>query len=380
MLFFEHNALTPVLMKPVKFFFMSVGVLLVFWLQAGFAQEVFYNHFTQQIVSMDQGDGAVPSPRDFYMKSEPAEVKLESDFTRLMANKLARAYQPATLHVRFSDSISMRCAVRIKPRGKSRLEFCDQPPLKIDFRESGLSSTSLKNLEKVKLVSNCKQGLYYDKYVFREFLAYKLYNQLTPKSFRVRLARIEFVDTGSGGKTWENYGFIIEETDALARREQLVEIEEPGTAQAFDRNGLAVLSMFQYMIGNTDWHLPSQHNIKWFEDTTTAGKPVYAVPFDFDLSGLVESEYAQPHTTLNQSHVKERVFICSTMEEGDLEEMVNVFQSRKPFFYQVIEDFTQMGKRDKKNAARYLDGFFKTLDNPKKRQKCFVEQAFPYDW
>ncbi len=367
-------------MKPVYFYALITGVSLVLWLDAGLAQEVFYNHFTGQVVSLNEGDGAVPTPRDFYMKSEPAKVKLESDFTHLMANKLEREYQPATLHVRFSDSISMRCAVRIKPRGKSRLEFCDQPPLKIDFRESGLSSTSLKKLEKVKLVSNCRQGFYYDKYVFREFLAYKLYNQLSPKSFRVRLAQIEFVDTGNDGKTWENYGFIIEETDALARREQLVEIEERGTAQTFERNCLAVLSMFQYMIGNTDWHLPSQHNIKWFRDTSTAAEPVYVVPYDFDLSGLVDSEYAQPHKDLNQSHVKERVFICSTMEEGDLEELVEVFQSRKPYFYQIVEDFPYMGKRDKKNAMRYLDGFFKTLENPQKWQKYFIEQAFPYDW
>jgi len=344
------------------------------------AQEVFYNPHTQEEITLVEGTVSVPTPTDFYMRSDPLMVVLESDFSHLQEHKTERDYQDAVLHVRLSDSISMRCTVRIKARGHSRLDFCDQPPLKIDFSESGLAASSLKNLRKVKLVSNCKQGFYYDKYVFREFLAYKLFNQLTPKSFRVRLAQITFIDSGNNGKSWENYGFIIEETDALARREQLLEVEEQSDALLFDRNCLHMLSMFQFMISNTDWHLPSLHNLKFFKDTAQAQQVLHVVPYDFDLSGLVQSIYAQPRKELNQEHVKERIFICNPMEEADLNELIELFKSRKPYFYQTIEEFPYLSKGDKKTAQKYLDDFYKILDHPKKREKYLVENVFPYDW
>jgi hypothetical protein len=58
--------------------------------------------------------------------------------------------------------------------------------------------------------------------VLLEYAAYRLYNALTPHSFRVRLATIDYVDD-SGRPHATRVGFFIEDVDDLAQRNGLVE-------------------------------------------------------------------------------------------------------------------------------------------------------------
>ena len=52
----------------------------------------------------------------------------------------------------------------------------------------------VKRLNKVKLVTHCRGANKYDAYVLKEYLAYKIYNELTDYSLRVRLLEIEYVE------------------------------------------------------------------------------------------------------------------------------------------------------------------------------------------
>ena len=58
----------------------------------------------------------------------------------------------------------------------------------------------------------------------------------------------------------------------------------------------ALLGVFQYFIGNTDWWMPRRHNIA----VLTVEDSTYAVPFDFDLSGAVDAPYAKPLRVLER--------------------------------------------------------------------------------
>ena len=52
------------------------------------------------------------------------------------------------------------------------------------------TETLFKGQDKLKLVMPCRD----DEYVIREWLIYKLYNLVTPKSFRTRLVRVMMED------------------------------------------------------------------------------------------------------------------------------------------------------------------------------------------
>ena len=56
---------------------------------------------------------------------------------------------------------------------------------------------------------------------------YKLYNVLTDLSYRVRLCRITYRDYGGRASTSVHYGFFLENTEAMARRNQATVVPKP---------------------------------------------------------------------------------------------------------------------------------------------------------
>jgi hypothetical protein len=361
---------------------LALLVFVLYFLSAPLsAQEVFYDPNTFEQLSLSKGDMAIVPAEDFYAEERPVVVRLESDFTHLSLNREKEEYQPAVLHVQFSDEVAMRCEVRIRPRGKSRLKYCTTPPLKIDFTESGLQATSLRQLEKVKLVTRCREDYWFETYVLKEFLVYKMHNQITPLSYRARLAKILFVDTGNNGNQWENFGFILEETDAVGRREGLDEVEEPThMVSKLNPDHALQLSMFQYMVGNTDWHLSIGHNLKYYKDPESEAKQLWAIPYDFDLTGMVKAVYAAPRGDLNQKNVKDRKFIGNKPTEDRLQKTILHFQNQKENLYRVVEEFEYLKSKDKKAMIKYLDDFFEILEDPEKIRQCFIEECIAYDW
>jgi hypothetical protein len=191
--------------------------------------------------------------------------------------------------------------VDIRTRGHSRLEerICRFPPLRLDFPKSGVAGTLFEGQDKLKLVTHCQDDREeYEQYVLLESLIYRVYNTLTPLSFRVRLARITYEDSGTNRETVTRYGFLIEHVDAVAERTGWSHIVAPLVPpDAIDPENLARVEVFQYMIGNVDC-LAFQagpdaseccHNTK---PIGTSVGPVFTLPYDFDISGLMNTRYA----------------------------------------------------------------------------------------
>ena len=89
-----------------------------------------------------------------------------------------------------------------------------------------------------------------------EYSAYRLYNLLTPQSFRARLANIDYVDD-SGKPVVSRVGFFIEDFDDVARRNGMVKPQTPDRIPAaqLEPRGSARFAVFSYMIGNLDWSM-----------------------------------------------------------------------------------------------------------------------------
>ncbi len=120
------------------------------------------------------------------------------------------------------------------------------------------------------------------------------------------------------------------------------------------------IAIFNYMIGNYDWAVPNQHNIKVLNplvfDTL---KLAAAVPYDFDFTGLVNAGYAIPEDKITgTTNIRERIFlgVCRSKEvyRKDLEE----FLGKKDEFYRIINEFPYLSTKQKKDLTLYLDEFF----------------------
>ena len=172
-----------------------------------------------------------------------------------------------------------------------------------------------QQLDKPKLVSYCRDNDNYEQYILQEFQLYRIYQLLTPVSHRARLLRLTYADSASGQVKSRRYGFVIEEPKAIAARLGGKFVEQTGAgASDLDPDQDALLGVFQYMIGNTDWAVSALHNIVLIRDSTGV---VYPVPYDFDWSGVIWPPYAQPDPSLNIRTVRQRTFraACRTPDE-----------------------------------------------------------------
>jgi hypothetical protein len=155
------------------------------------------------------------------------------------------------------------------------------PPIMLNFRLG--NSPRLRSLKKLKLVCGCETSNDDEQLIIKEYLAYKMYNLLTEKSFRVRLVKIKYEDTRGKIKPYTQFGFLLEDVDELAARNKCVEVEGgQWLTESTDRDQMTLVAIFEYMIGNTDWSVPHYHNVKLMRLVSSPIAPPYVVPYDFN--------------------------------------------------------------------------------------------------
>ena len=103
--------------------------------------------------------------------------------------------------------------VSVSLRGKSRLEYCRFPPLLLDFGNSAVPANSVfAGQDQLKLVTHCVSRNRAAPYVFNEYLAYRILSVLSEFSLRVRLLRINYIDTENRSEpSLVRFAFAIEE-------------------------------------------------------------------------------------------------------------------------------------------------------------------------
>ena len=111
------------------------------------------------------------------------EVTISGPLSTLLKHKRNREEYPFSLTV---DDAPIDVAVRI--RGNSRVVVCRFPPLRLNFTASGTDGTVLAGEDKLKLVTHCQNGSEKSQNsVLNEFTAYRIFNLISDRSYRVRL-------------------------------------------------------------------------------------------------------------------------------------------------------------------------------------------------
>ena len=225
-----------------------------------------------------------------------------------------------------------------------------------------MKSPEMKKVDKIKLVTHCNSGN--EEYLFKEYLIYKLYNVLTDYSFKVRLVKIDYISTAKNQKIIRSYAFLIEPLNILAERTRAVPIESLAiTYKNIIPAMLDRMTIFNYMIGNTDWSLAGQHNLKVLSVIDSENPGLGAVvPYDFDYAGLVNAHYALPAEGLGLENVKQRRFLGYCKSEEQYARALIEFSENKAEFYRIINDFTYLNAKEKKFMTAYLDEFYKELE------------------
>ncbi len=204
----------------------------------------------------------------------------------------------------------------------------------------------------------------------KEYLAYKIYNIVSPLSFRVRLIRMRYVDTGRKNKLTQSWAFMIEPEEMMAERNNGLVIKNDNLGMVLMRpDEMMLASLFQYMIGNCDYSVAGRHNMKIMGLPGFGSDGYTPVPYDFDYTGFVDADYAIPGENLGITSVRERYFLGPCAEEQAYQQAINYLENNRSEIMAMLNAFPYLGEKEKSSMIAYIEAYYTRSNKP-----GFIEQ------
>lgn len=208
--------------------------------------------------------------------------------------------------------------VEARVRGKSRASVCEFPPLKIYFDDA--SGTAFEGQDSLKLVTHCYNSKSGDRYVTKEYAAYRIFRVLTDKGYDARLVNVFYNDDDLPKRAQRHVAAFLESDKGLADRIGGDKVKAMKIRKSeLDEAHTALVYVFEFLVGNNDW--ATSHT--WDDDKCCHNLDVFRVddklvliPFDFDLSELVDASYAadRPGALLVREPRRRNIVYCVDRE------------------------------------------------------------------
>jgi len=312
----------------------------------------------------------------FFASEDPLPITLTLNIKRIRGDKDDSApWRDATItYTPPGASAPETFPLKLKTHGIWRLNHCDFPPIRMDFSKDNTKKTIFAGLDKPKLTNFCRDDDTYEQYVLQELQAYRIYWTITHNSHAVRALKVTYVDSASGKPLTTRYAFIQEDPGKLAARlgGKLLTIKGAGPDDT-QPDKMVVMSLFQYLIGNTDWSISGLHNIELF--TRNDGTDPFAIARDFDFAGLVNARYAIPDGRLKIRTVRDRLYRGYCAPDAEYPKAFALFDSKKEAIYGLYHDKigSLLPPKLVEETLKYFDDFYKSIDNPKNAKSDIIE-------
>jgi len=305
-------------------------------------------------------------PARLFRSEAPLAVTLAADFRELFRDRDTLTVRRDSATITFvTDSGPVSLPVQLATRGHFRLRSttCDFPPLKVYFDKEKAKKTPFSGNGSLKLVTHCGKSERYEQNLLLEHAIYRAYNRLTELSYRSRLARVTYADTKDPARTLTRYGFFLEDDDDMARRNGGKVLPMVGGGlEEMDPAQLDLLTVFQYLIGNTDWSVIMIHNVRLVQ---VEGQPYFLpVAYDFDWSGVVNATYARPDARLGTKHVRERIYRGACRPMDQLQPTLARIMERRDTIRDAFATVPDLEPKRLKDVLGYLDDGFRTISRP----------------
>lgn len=256
-------------------------------------------------------------------------------------------------------------AIRLSARGLSRrLKLtCTFPPLRVELAQPAAASSLFSGQRRLKLVTHCRSQEGFQQHLLLEYAAYRIFNLLSPASYRVRLATVDYAEP-NGKVSASRWGFFIEDLDDAAKRNGLTQarVGDRISPSQLEPRQAARVALFEYMISNHDWSMRAApqgegccHNVKLIGG---AGGVVIPLPYDFDYSGLVDAPYAIPPDGFRINSVRSRVYQGYCAHNAEAIAAAADFRARRPQIEALFGQVPGMSDKTRSNAVAYLAGFY----------------------
>jgi hypothetical protein len=317
---------------------------------------------------------AAKPPAPLFASDAPIKMTIQGPISSLVGNRSATP-RPGTMTV---DGVAY--PITLTPRGITRLKsnICDFPPLRVDLTQPAPPGSLFHGQHRLKLVTHCKRDPAFQQKVLLEYSAYRLYNLMTPQSFRARLANINYVD--SNGRPYiSRIGYFLEDAGDVAKRNGMSSAHMGALVPVtqIEPSAGARMAVFEYMISNYDWSMHAGpkgeeccHNSRLMANNPNG--PLSPVPYDFDWSGLVEAPYAGPPIQLADQldSVRQRLYRGYCIHMNEARAVVAQLSPRRAEFTGLFATIPGLDARNQGRAASFIQGFFNDADSGKIFKIC----------
>ncbi len=301
---------------------------------------------------------------DHLLEQEVRELTIYTDLSEVAtATDTVEVELPAILGYKDDAGVKRELSIKLSTRGRFRLRNCDFPPLMLNFSKKELRGMGLAAPEhdKLKLVTHCLEERFLAKQlVAKEALAYEIARILTPFSYRTQLLRVRYVDESGTYPTERRVSLLLEDTDEMAERLGGKECDDclnpaPETLNAIAEN---MQAWFQYLIGNVDFSMATNQNLKM---VNRESGEIVPVPYDFDFSGLVSAPYARVNGQLGQTSIRDRVFIGQFASDAVMAHNIRQLLLRRADIQTAVKQAAFLSEHSKESTLLYINEFYATL-------------------
>ncbi len=341
--------------------------------QIGFFFIFVYTFFFYYSVSQESAKiNSIDEVEDVFSEETILPIKMAYSMKDIRKETNDSTYIDSEMEYQLKDGTWKTLPVELRRRGNNRLKNCFFPPLKVKVKKSVTKNTPFEGHKNFKIVFPCLLEKDNNDNVVKEYLVYKLFEVISPYHIKSRLLSLDFEDIrGDKTRTYELKGVLTEDDKHVAKRLDGKVYER--SMHPLNQEPLSSVrnAFFQYMIGNTDFSTAYQHNVK----VIYINKSMIPIPFDFDMSGFVNTSYAA--ASIHVSSVTERKYRGFVRDKKLFEQVRQEFIQNKEKLLSVLDNNAKyFDDRDEfKVARKYILSFFEILVNNQKFRKEILDQA-----
>jgi hypothetical protein len=210
-------------------------------------------------------------------------------------------------------------------------------------------------------------------------MAYKLYEIISPFHYKTRRVAVDFTEIRRNkSKNHKLKGILIEDIDLVAERHNGKELKRAVHPLEQDNICSVQNDFFQYMIGNTDFSVAYQHNEKLI---FTREKKTMPIPYDFDMSGLVNATYSVvsqvQNETLSITSVTQRLYRGFKRNPSVYGQVREEFLNKKSQFFEIIDELGPSfdNQKEFEEARKFISEFFTILEDDSKYNSRILKMA-----
>ena len=308
-----------------------------------------------------------------YSDQSPMEIKLNYSNKNVKKNTTDSTFIETDLNFMHEGKWNV-IPVSLRARGNFRRAKCYFPPIKMKIKKGQYKNTVFDGNKSLKLVLPCRTENSKNDNIIKEYLAYKIYELISPYHFKTRRVNVAFTEPkGRKVKTFSLKGFLIEDDSKLAKRFDGKVVEQFVHPLAMQHLASVQHSFFQYMIGNTDFSISFQHNGKLL----FASKEFLPLPYDFDMTGWVDPSYGFGNPTLGLKSLTERRYRGFKRDVEVYNKVRSQFVETKDQITSLVSSFESEfdSKRQYDKMVNFMNDFFEIIEDDSKFKKRILDQA-----